>query len=245
MARTLIGKFLVPALLAAGAMSARADKTYTTSADFNQGVLTSVNDTVVPDQIQLNASSSTEPFLYVANWIDGTVLKINTDTGRQVARYDTALYVNWDGTPNNVRPVREYGNFSCPGGQAPSRTAVDGNGDAFVSNRAFCWYPSVTKFAGSIANCVDRNNNGVIDTSHDANGDGLVNINDPAEFKGQNDECILFTKNTLSYRDFGRSLTIDSNGNFWAGGFNTGRMEKRSGVAHARALHAAYSGIGR
>src|SRR5207302_604902 len=65
----------------------------------------------------------------------------------------------------------------------PSRTAVDFNGDAWVANRAHDSPPnqsSVTKIANknnsiTDTDCIDRNGNGKIETSFDANGDGIIN----------------------------------------------------------------------
>jgi hypothetical protein len=62
----------------------------------------------------------------------------------------------------------------------PSRTAVDFNGDLWVSNRAFSYQSSVTKIANkndpnpTLSDCIDRNGNGKIDTSRDVNGDGII-----------------------------------------------------------------------
>jgi hypothetical protein len=65
----------------------------------------------------------------------------------------------------------------------PSRTAVDFNGDVWVSNRAHIGGPyqsSVSKIANkndpnpAMSDCIDRNANGKIDTSSDANGDGVI-----------------------------------------------------------------------
>jgi len=60
---------LVALVLAIGALgrTAGAQSTshkFTSSADFNSGTLDSVNHSDYPDQLQLNASSSREPFAY-------------------------------------------------------------------------------------------------------------------------------------------------------------------------------------
>jgi hypothetical protein len=123
----------------------------------------------------------------------------------------------------------------------PSRTAVDFNGDLWVSNRAHLQGPpyqsSVTKIANTVSDCVDRNTNGKIDTSSDVNGDGIINtdcnennvpddlldvgaapcINGASqEFFGLDDECILFTTNTGAEGGWGRPLALGagSNGDF-------------------------------
>lgn len=116
------------------------------------------------------------------------------------------------------KPIQLYNN-------RPSRTAVDFNGDVWVANRAhdpLTNNPAPTHFQASVSkianknnsitdtDCIDRNKNGVIDTSFDANGDGIINTDCNGdgfpddgktvcstgvakEFWGLDDECILFT----------------------------------------------------
>jgi hypothetical protein len=143
----------------------------------------------------------------------------------------------------------------------PSRIAVDWNGDAWVSNRAHWWgaqfnRASVTKIANNLSDCIDRNQNGQIDTSHDANGDGVINTdcnNDNVpddfnagcpvgvtkEFFGLDDECILFTTNTLP-GGVGRPIALGPSrdqgpltpSDVWAGMFASGtfyRIDGRTG----------------
>lgn len=107
----------------------------------------------------------------------------------------------------------------------PSRTTVDFNGDMWVANRAFGYQQSVTKIAGELDRCIDRNGNSVIDTSSDVNGDGIIttdcnedNIADDAstvcvgalshEFFGLDDECVLFTVNIGGLDEYGRALAL-------------------------------------
>jgi hypothetical protein len=78
--------------------------------------------------------------IWIANSPEGTVSKIDTVTAVERSRYGTG-----------------------PGSPDPSRTAVNLRGDVAVANRA----GSITKIAGHISNCVDKNENGVIDTSLD------------------------------------------------------------------------------
>ena len=158
-------------------------------------------------------------------------------------------------------PVQLYHN-------RPSRTAVDFNGDAWVANRAHDAFgagdpqnanihhqSSATKIANknnsiSDTDCIDRNKNGKIDTSSDANGDGIINTdcngdgipdslsnvtaanpckaNTPQEFYGLDDECILFTTNTGAEGGTGRPLALGQGGtdfapsDAWAGRYNDG-----------------------
>lgn len=219
-------------------------RTYTVDADFNSGTLHNANhDAPNNHQLQLNQKTSIAPYLWVANWRSGTVTKINTRTGRQVAKYYSVLERNWDGTRPTVQPLdpitntgaRNKGGDLC--GNSPSRTAVDAYGDAYVANRAFCSRPSATKYAGDLSRCVDRNGNGQIDTSRDVNDDKVIDINDPAEFKGQADECILWTKNygaPDSLDTVGRSIAVDSDQNVWVGTYTDSRLFKLDGQTGAQ-----------
>jgi len=122
---------IIAAALALAATSAGAgvyQKTYTSTADFNLGVLDGVNDTDVADQLQLNKLPTTFPFAWIANSGEGTVSKIDTRTGVEVARYRTG--------PNG-------------GADSPSRTAVDVDGNCWVANRAFEIQGTVIKIMAS------------------------------------------------------------------------------------------------
>ena len=139
----------------------------------------------------------------------------------------------------------------------PSRTAVDFNGDMWVANRAFGRQPSVTKIAGDVSRCIDRNKNGKIDTSSDLDGNGIIttdcngdNLPDtgttacagglPHEFFGLDDECILFTVNYGGVDTYGRPLALsppDNNefgalqtsSNAWVGTWKDGTFFRING----------------
>ncbi len=88
---------------------------------------------------------SVQSFIWIANTAEGTLSKVCTVDGEEKARYVTS-------------PQLAAGD--------PSRTSVNLHGDAVVTNRDPTSGPSsVTKFAADILDCVDRNNNGTIDTS--------------------------------------------------------------------------------
>jgi DNA-binding beta-propeller fold protein YncE len=78
-------------------------------------------------------------YIWVANSTQGTVSKINTETGVEEGRYRSA-----------------------PSKSEPSRTSVNQYGDVAVANRS---PGSVTKISAAPARCVDANSNGQIDTS--------------------------------------------------------------------------------
>ena len=79
------------------------------------------------------------PNLWIANTEEGTVSKIDTDTGKELARYR-----------------------SGPGYPDPSRTTVGLNGDVVVANRTGS---SAIRIHADPKTCPDRNKNGRIDTS--------------------------------------------------------------------------------
>ncbi|MEM7152039.1 MAG: hypothetical protein AAF799_04315 [Myxococcota bacterium] len=78
--------------------------------------------------------------IWIANSPEGTVSKIDTITGVELARYYTG--------PSN-------------GGDDPSRTSVNLAGDVAVTNRS----GGITKIAARDGDCVDANGNGTIETS--------------------------------------------------------------------------------
>jgi hypothetical protein len=190
------------------------EQTYTIDADFDQGVLNNVNhDSPNNDQLQLNRQSLPEPFLWVAQTYEGIIVKIDTRTGRQVGRYPSTLAADCLACP-------------APDGQGrsnlwmPSRTAVDLNGDVWVANRSFGVQGSVTKIGSTPSSCVDRNGNGTIETSHDADGDGLINMDDPAEYLGQADECLIKSIPVGTPNAVLRAIALDQDGKLWVGSYS-------------------------
>ena len=112
--------------------------------------------TMVPCEEQQGGGNAVLSYIWIANSSQGTVSKINTESAIEEARY----YVE--------------------GGQ-PSRTSVNLRGDVAVSSRD---PGGVTKIAAKVEDCVDKNNNGMIETSQGPND--LL----PAG----TDECVLWQK---------------------------------------------------
>jgi len=104
---------------------------------------------------------NTFSIIWIANTPEGTVSKIDTKTGTELGRYYTG--------PTN-------------GDDDPSRTAVNLEGDAAVSNRG----GGIVKFASENVRCIDRNANGMIETSG-----GAGDVRPFGE-----DECMLWHKPT-------------------------------------------------
>ncbi len=208
---------------------AGAEQIFTTDADFALGAFQGTRAGAPhPDELRIITGANVPHSFWLTHSNSGFVTKLDTRTGQQVARYDSVLMRNWDGSLPVVKPPRETCN-------SPLSTAVDARGDAFVVNQGTCAgsVASITKYAGTLAACVDRNGNGAIDTSRDANGDGTVNVADPLEFPGQADECILWTKNYLAAGDPGRSPVVDADQNVWAVGFTSAQLVKLDGQTGA------------
>ena len=127
-------------------------------------------------------------YIWIANSSQGTVSKINTMTGIEEGRYDS---------------------LPAAGGN-PSRTSVNLLGDVAVSNRD---PGGVTKIAASVDDCVDKNNNGMIETS--------TGPNDVLPW--DQDECVLWhtPTPTNSYGN-GPRPTAWEGGKFGEGGDNCG-----------------------
>lgn len=152
------------------------------------------------------------PFIWIPNSGEGTMSKLDVRTGKELGRYRT-------------------GPEDLGGKLSPSRTTVDREGNAWVANRAFGLQGSVVKVGLLEANqCMDRNGNGIIETSKDLNGNGRI---DPAELLpwppgapiGM-DECILLSVNVGRVDDIPRAVAIDKNNNVWIGLFNGHRYLK-------------------
>jgi hypothetical protein len=230
--------------------------------------------------LKLDSTHTSFNFVWIANWQDpgtgGTTSKIDSKTVREVARYLTVTcFSNKSGSQqqcdgmNGCCSVDDWPRYQArlnkmaqPPHQAvqirsndPSRTSVDFNGDLFISNRAFGGQSSVTKISNDLANCIDRNKNGKIDTSSDVDGNGWITVDcngdgqpdDIAgvkgkpcsngmkqEFYGLDDECILWTSNTFTNNATGRPLGLaagDTNvSDAWAGSYNSGAFVRIDGA---------------
>ena len=198
---------------ASGGSETPVGASYTTSADFEKGLMVGVEDLSVPDQLQLARQSVTQPFIWVPNSRagEGSVSKVDTRTGREVARYRT----------------------SPPGiDSEPSRTTVDQFGNCWVANRQSATVIKIGLFENG--QYFDRNHDGVIQTSRDLNNDGDITGDELLPW-GQ-DECVLYevivipgqegtyTPGTYpgayanNYWNPGpRGIAVDAQGNVWIG----------------------------
>jgi len=187
-------------------------------------------------------------YLWIANTDDltrGTISKVDSKALKEVGRYYT---ITCGSVPGAAGCVDANGKtIKADHEHTPSRTAVDFNMDVWVANRCLDGgQPSVTKIAADPLDCLDRNNNGKIDTSGDRDGDGKINVDCDAngkpddagtkcsgslagqqpEFLGYDDECVLFTVNYGDSDDIARSVCLDSGksivgaSNAWVGTYN-------------------------
>ena len=230
-ARTLLHTARVAVAVTAALGSALAfavGRTYTTTADFDLGVRVGVS--TVGNVLTLSATGSTFPVLWVANAGEDSLTKFDTRNNKELARYRT-----WFGPAGQTGHAPHLGNAFA--GAAPSRTAVDVDGNAYVLNRHFDGRSAVLIKVLADGG-IDRNGNGVIDTSTDTNGDGIISasemlplgdtngnsIIDPSEIK---DERIAWAMRVpdgaaapLLAGRLGRALCIAPSGNLWVGLYN-------------------------
>lgn len=188
---------------------------FTTTAQFELGWMSGLDAQSVADQLQVSETSGVLPYLWIPNANDNSVSKVDTRTGREVARYRTS--------PSNVT-----GN--------PSRTTVDLRGNCWVANRNSATVVKIGLLEhGEFA---DRNGDGIVQTSRDLNGDGTITGAEMLEW-GQ-DECVLhevllvpgseasYVPGTYrgsypnNYWNPGpRGVAVDAQGNLWAGTHDT------------------------
>lgn len=222
----------VPAALAlacsfGGALA--ASTVYTSDADFDLGLLNNVNHTVVHNQLQLNVTGAGFPVLWIANAGEHTLSKFDTtqigaSPGREIARYYTWF--------SNQAPS----NYAWSG-PAPSRTAVDTEGNAYVLNRHFDGRSAllIKVLANSF---IDRNSNGVVDSSSDTSNDGVIQSGEMKPLLDANSDGIIQDSEIQDERiawairvpdgvgaplrsgRLGRSLCIGTDGNLWVGLFS-------------------------
>jgi streptogramin lyase len=168
-----------------------SSRTYTLDADFDEGTLVGVEHETVHDQLQLNQTATTLPFIWVPNSNEGTVSKVDTVTGKELGRYRTGPTSN--------------GN--------PSRTTVDLQGSCWVGNRDTGTVVKIGLSEAGLYN--DTNGDGFMNTSMDLNGDG--NVTGAEILPWGQDECVLFEVLLGNSGSGPRGLAIDAANNLWAG----------------------------
>jgi len=198
---TLFAMVMIASVLAIVPTATAVDcsRTYTLDADFDEGTL--VNVVHDPsDQLQLDDTIEAFNFIWIAVSSNGTVVKIDTETGAVLGEYRT--------TPQS----HGFGN--------PSRTTVDKDGSVWVANRN-----NVYEGFGSVVHigleengqCEDCNGNGVIDTSTGL-GDVLswTNTSGARGVATAADECIVHYTKVNSKGT--RHVSVDASNDVWVSG---------------------------
>ncbi|MBM3878258.1 MAG: hypothetical protein FJ387_00810 [Verrucomicrobia bacterium] len=198
---------------------------YTADEDFEKGILMGVSYEIVPDQLQPAREPLTLPFLWVPNSNEGTVSKVDTRTGEELARYRTG-------------PAHLNGN--------PSRTTIDQQGNCWVANRHTGTALKIGLFEGG--QYQDRNRDGLVQTSQDRNGDGDITGEELLPWGA--DECVLWEVVLLPgeettnppgaylgrYADDNwspgpRGVAIDAQGNVWLGTYGSQKFYHVDGAS--------------
>ena len=185
-----------------------AERTYTLDADFDQGTQFNVIHDVA-NQLQLDHTAREFDFLWVAVSSKGTIVKINTKTGQVIGEY-----------------------FTSPSGQPkdPSRTTVDLNGNVWATNRA----GNSVVHIGLVENgqCVDRNGNGLIDTSTGFNDIRAWTNAGGADTNGgvstAADECVIHYTKVNSFGT--RHVSVNKDNDIWVSGTSGRRFDLLDGI---------------
>ena len=164
--------------------------------------------------------------VWADNYISGWVIGLDVKTGKQISRFPSGL-TSINGVPTGAQGSVKEGGQPCDfatKGDCPGRVATDTNGDVWIINRAFGQQGTLSKFTTNKTHCIDRNGNGTIDTSSDANGDGVVDPNDPKEYFGQGDECIITTIPIGPNNVWPRAVAVDKKGKIWVSTHQDGKV---------------------
>ena len=184
------------------------ERTYTLDADFDQGNSFNVIHDVA-NQLQLDHTAREFDFLWVSVSSKGTIVKINTTTGQVIGEYLTSP----SGQPRN-----------------PSRTTVDLNGNVWATNRD----GNSVVHVGLVENgqCVDRNGNGLIETSIGFNdikpwtNAGGANTNGGVSTAA--DECIIHYTKVNSFGT--RHVSVNKDNDIWVSGTSGRRFDLLDGI---------------
>ena len=185
-----------------------AERTYTLDADFDQGTQFNIIHDVA-NQLQLDHTAREFDFLWVSVSSKGTIVKINTTTGQVIGEY-----------------------FTSPAGQPrnPSRTTVDLNGNVWATNRD----GNSVVHVGLVENgqCIDRNGNGLIETSTGFNdikpwtNTGGANTNGGVSTAA--DECIIHYTKVNSFGT--RHVSVTKANDIWVSGTSGRRFDLLDGI---------------
>ncbi|MBR57778.1 MAG: hypothetical protein CMH54_06940 [Myxococcales bacterium] len=148
--------------------------------------------------IVLNAEDVDTSYIWIANSGENTVSKLDTTDGCEVARYHT-----------------------CPD---PSRTAVDLYGNGIITCRG---NGGVMKIAAVASYCIDKNNDGLIQTTVDSNNDCSVQAEEMLSIS--EDECVLWNvqpDSTTGDGGLARAAGVDHENHIWVGYWSSKRLRR-------------------
>ncbi|MBC8009534.1 MAG: tandem-95 repeat protein, partial [Burkholderiales bacterium] len=163
-------------------------RTFTSTADFEEGLVRTLK--AEDDELTTALLPSTFDYVWVSNSSAGTVVRIDSETGRVMGVYRSAP----EGSP-----------------AFPSSIAVDSEGNAWVANRSG---NSVVKIGLGLENgaWVDRNQNFVPNTSE---GQGDIRPW-PAGGQPADEHILLRVQTAVTGLDH---IAVDADNNVWVGGY--------------------------
>lgn len=205
---------LVALLFCNFTVAVNSNQTYTFDEDFDNGTMAGLEHETTHNQLQISNPPATIPFIWVPNSNEGTVSKVDTRTGKELGRY-------------RVSP------FSY---SSPSRTTVDLQGNCWVANRQTGTAVKIGLYENG--GYIDRNLNGIIETSMDLNDDGIIDGDELLPWGL--DECVLYDiilipgregtyipgQYTEGYANDSsnpgpRGVAVDAQNNIWVGTYAT------------------------
>jgi RHS repeat-associated protein len=172
-------------------------RTYTTTADFEEGNLFNVSSSI-PNQLQTSINQSNFDFVWIPIFTKGTVVRLDTDTGRVLGEYRL--------TPDGV------------GDPYASRTAIDSKGNCWIANERTNTVVMIANPNG--ADWIDKNHNGKLDTSVGQNdvrswlNAGGVDTNGGVS-TAEDELIVRYVKTTATNL---RHISVDGQDNVWVGG---------------------------
>ncbi|MHB1458704.1 MAG: InlB B-repeat-containing protein, partial [Armatimonadota bacterium] len=217
--------------------------TYTTSADFDEGTLNNVVHTP-EDQLQLKDVAEPFNFIWVAVSSKGTVVKINTKTGDIVGEYYTSpegmsrnpSRTTVDAKGNVWVTNRDESGYVYAGSISPG---IVPSGPKYQNKRSprkitndisSLVTPPVDRYMGSVTYIgspdtiwIDRNGNGVCDTSTGygdikpwTNPDGMNTLGGSKMNLSAEDECIIHFVRVNSHG--ARHVSVNAENDVWVSG---------------------------
>lgn len=219
-------QFVGVASLGAGGEALDGPETVSKYEVLTVGIDTTGGTLKLPVRAGAAAVEDTFPFIWVANSGENTISKIDTRTGQELGVYRT--------TPSG-------------GAGNPSRTTVDQDGNVWVGNRNS--YTIVKVGLKEFGQCVDRNSNGVIDSS---TGRSDIKPWTGSDVSGAEDECILkyvaLVADGVTTPGDIRTVAIDPQNNVFVGGSGRTSLFKVNGstgdiITATMTLQGHYGGV--